>query len=195
MTYPVFSAGDILTATDMNNVGMWLVNTCTVTSTGGTAATASNGVITVGNGNTTLTISDAFSASFENYLIQYSNGGMTNDTAIAMQIGSAASGHYGSYVYGSYASTAVAAANDNNAAAFSYIGGGDPFTGAGANVTLLNPFLTKQTYVHAGPVAYTTNVGTYVGRLATATSYTSFRFFPVAGSFTGGTIRVYGYNK
>lgn len=195
MTYPAFNSGDILTASDMNAVGLWRVTNCTVTSSGGTAATASNGVITVGNGNTSVTVIGAFSATYENYLIQYSNGGMTNDTAIACQIGGATSGHYGSYVYGQYSTTAVLGANDNNAAQFSYIGGGDPFSGAGANFTLLNPFLAKQTYIHAGPVAYTANVGTYVGRLATATSYADFRLFPVAGSFTGGTIRIYGYNK
>ncbi len=47
-SYPVFAAGDVLGAADMNAVGLWRVTTCTVSSAGGTAATASNGVITIG---------------------------------------------------------------------------------------------------------------------------------------------------
>lgn len=119
---------------------------------------------------------------------------MSADTALTLQVGSAVTGYYGAYVYGQYSSTTVTAANDNNNTKFTYCGGGDPFSGASAIFTLNNPFLSKQTYIHA-PIAYSTNVGTYVGRLATTASYTSFTFAPFTGTMSGGTIRVYGYNN
>ncbi len=49
MTYPSFSAGDILTAADMNAVGLWLVKTQTV----GTAVAS-------------VTVTDAFSSTYDN---------------------------------------------------------------------------------------------------------------------------------
>lgn len=166
-----------------------------VIPTGATNGTvSSDGDVLVNNGVSSVTVSGAFSSLYDNYIVQYVNGTMTNDTALAVQIGAAAVGHYGSLVYGQYNSTAVLGANDNNAGQFSYIGGGDPFNGCAANFTLSGPFLTKQTYIHAF-AAWSTNVGTYVGRLATSTSYSSFRLFPVAGTISGGTIRVYGFRN
>jgi hypothetical protein len=178
MTFPVFASGDVLNASDMNGVGLWLVKTQTV-----------------GSGVSSVAVTGAFSADYDTYLVTYSGGSMSADTAIMCQIGSATTGYYGAYVYGNYSSTAVAGANDNNAARFTYVGGGDPFNGNSALFTLNNPFLTTQTYISSPMVAYSTNVGSYVGRLATSTSYTGFTLIPFSGTLTGGTIRVYGYRK
>jgi hypothetical protein len=150
---------------------------------------------TVGTAVASATVSSAFNTDYDAYQIVWSGGTMSADTAIGLSLGATVTGYYGSYVYGSYASAAVAGANDNNNIKFSYIGGGDPFNGATATFTLNNPFLTKQTYVAAIGVAYSSNVGTYTGRLANSTSYTAFTIGPVAGTFTGGTVRVYGYRK
>lgn len=178
MTYPVFSNGEALPASDLNAIGSWLVK-----------------AQTIGSGVSSVTVTGAFSADYDSYLIQWTGGMMSNDTAVAIRFGSTTTGYYGSYVYGFYSSASVSGANDNNAPQFSYIGGGDPFSGATCNINVANPFLSKQTYVSASPVAYTSNVGSYVGRLANTSSYTAFTLFPVAGTITGGTIRVYGYRN
>lgn len=149
---------------------------------------------TVGTAVSSVAVSSAFLTDYDAYQIVYSGGIMSSDTALGLQLGSTTTGYYGAFVYGQYSSTTVAAANDNNAGKFNYCGGGDPFTGASCLFTLNNPFLTKQTYIHA-PIAYSTNVGTYVGRLANTTSYTAFTIIPFTGTMTGGTITVYGYRK
>jgi hypothetical protein len=149
---------------------------------------------TVGTAVASVTVSSAFNTNYDAYQIVYSGGIMSADTALSFQLGATVTGYYGAYVYGQYSSTAVTAANDNNAAKFTYCGGGDPFSGASCIFTLNNPFLNKQTYIHA-PVAYSTNVGTYVGRVANTTSYTAFTISPFSGTMTGGTITVYGYRK
>jgi len=53
MTYPSFTSGDILTAADMNAVGLWLVKTQTV----GTAVSS-------------VQVTGAFSSTYDNPLIR-----------------------------------------------------------------------------------------------------------------------------
>lgn len=178
MAYPDFSTGEPLAASDLDAIGLWLVKTQTV-----------------GSGVSSVTVTGAFSAEYDTYLITYSGGSMSADTAIGCQLGSTTTGYYGAYVYGQYNSTAVAGAGDNNNSKFTYVGGGDPFTGNGCVFTLNNPFLAKQTYVTSSNVSYSTNAGTYSGRLANTTSYTAFTLIPFTGTLTGGTIRVYGYRN
>lgn len=195
MTYPVFSAGEVLTAANMNAVGLWRITTCTVTSAGGTAATASNGVITVGSGNTSVTVSNAFSSSFDNYKIIYTGGTMSVSTALKLQMGSTTTGYYGAYVYGVSTGTTVSAANDNNTSSFTYAGGNSDTISTHLDVDLLAPNLAHQTALIAPMVHYSTNFGQYSGVLANTTAYTAFTLIPFSGTMTGGTIRVYGYNK
>lgn len=181
MAIKTFTTGEVLTASDTNT---YLANS-------GLVYVKSQ---TVGTGVSSVSVTSAFLTDYDAYQIVYSGGMMSADTALGLQLGSTTSGYYGSYVYGSYSASTVAAASDNNGAKFTYCGGGDPYTGASCIFTLNNPFLTKQTYIHA-PVAYQTNVGTYVGRLANTTSYTAFTISPFSGTMTGGTITVYGFRK
>jgi hypothetical protein len=116
---------------------------------------------------------------------------MSVDTALKLQMGATTTGYYGNYIYGAYTATTVLGANDNNAAAFTYAGGGaDCF----AYAVLGQPFASKPTEI-SSRVRYATNNGTYSGVLANTTSYTAFTFIPFSGTMSGGTIRVYGYNK
>ena len=52
MTYPVFATGDVLNASDMNAVGLWLVKTQTI-----------------GSGVGSVAVTGAFSADYDNYKI------------------------------------------------------------------------------------------------------------------------------
>jgi len=182
MAIKTFTAGAVLTAADTNT---YLANSGLVYVTSAT----------VGTGVASVTVSSAFSSTYDAYQIVYSGGSISTETAIGIQIGSATTGYYGNYVYGNYATSAVTAASDNNASKFTYIGGGDTFNGCGAICTINNPFLSKQTYISSPLVTYLNFNGTYVGRLANSTSYTSFIVSPFAGTITGGTITVYGYRK
>jgi len=178
MGFPSFSAGEVLTAADMNAVGLYLVKTQTV-----------------GTGVTTVTVSDAFSANYNAYKVVYTGGTASASTALGLQIGAAATGYYGTLVYAGYGGAgAPLAVRDSNAVQFTYIGSTET-TNNWLNAEIHNPFNTTRTAIYAPYVegGAGRNSGTYNGFLDNATSYTSFRIFPFAGSITGGTIRVYGY--
>ena len=173
MTYPTFTNGTVLPASDLNAIGLWLVKSQTV-----------------GSGVSSVTVSDAFSATYDNYLITYT-GGTSLDTNTILRMGSAVTGYYGSLNYASYTGGAVTNATDNNTAQWSFTGGG---SGTSNYIEVLTPFLNTSTECRAR-VRYSTVYGTYTGARVASESFTSFILAPAAGTFTGGTIRVYGYRN
>jgi hypothetical protein len=177
MTYPSFSAGEVLRAVDMNAVGLWLVKSQAV-----------------GSGVSSVVVTGAFSADYDNYVVIYSGGTMSADTAIKLILGATVTGYNGSLIYGQYNGVSPLGANDNNSVCFSYVGGGNS-AGAAVTMTLNNPFQSQFTRVSASPVQWSNNVGSYIGVQSSATSFTIFTLAPLSGTFTGGTISVYGYKK
>jgi hypothetical protein len=172
MTFPVFSAGEVLRAQDMNAVGLWLVKTQTV-----------------GTGVISATVTGAFSADYDAYKIIWSNGTQSVDIGVNMTLGSANANYYLAFVYGSYAGGSPVLQSNSNAQQWSFSGGG-----GSAIIELNNPFLTKSTEMQAR-VRYSTLYGNSVGHLADFNSYTSFTLTANSGTMTGGTIRVYGYKN
>jgi len=173
MSFPVFASGDVLNASDMNGVGLWLVKSQTV-----------------GTGVSSVTVTGAFSADYDNYLITYNGGTQSVDAAMSMQLGSATTQYFGSVIFGNYAANTVLGVGDNNTASFSYSGGG--LNGA-CHIIVQNPFLSTQTEITAR-VRYATVYGIYTGHKVDSTSYTSFKLNSF-GTLTGGTISVYGYRN
>jgi hypothetical protein len=161
----------------MNSVGLWLVKTQTV-----------------GTGVSSVTVTGAFSADYDNYLVTMTGGVGNNNTNLRLVLGSASANYYSQLIYASYAGT-VALANvaDNNAARWTWVGWADGNL-ASARLNLYNPFLTTRTFL-AVQYADATNAGTVNGILGDNTSYSSFTISPAAGTLTGGTIRVYGYRN
>jgi len=184
MTYPVFASGDVLNASDMNGVGLWLVKSQAV-----------------GTGVSSVTVNNAFSADYENYKIIYSGGQSSVGEKINLQltVGGTASTtlYFGTLVWVNVGTAAVSGAADNNANQFSFAGGsvGTNSGTATVNLDLLNPFEAKRTRLHNAQTLYGTVYGTYTGVHDAGTSYDGFRLTPGAGTLTGGTIRVYGYRN
>ncbi|RPH86589.1 MAG: hypothetical protein EHM73_13615 [Chroococcales cyanobacterium metabat2.561] len=176
-TPPDFTTGAILTAAQMNAVGLWLVKTQVV-----------------GTGVSSVTVTGAFSADYDNYRITYT-GGITSGGVIQMTIGAANTQYYASLIYASsLGSTALANVPDNNAAQFSFAGFGNA-NFAMVRTELTGPFLTTRTTMAADYIS-DNNFGHVTGVLNDATSHTSFKFTPAGGgTMTGGIIRVYGYRN
>ena len=197
MPVPDFSPGEILTAAVMDSVGLWRVTNCTVTSVGGTAATASNGVITVGTGNTSVTVSAAFSSAYQNYRIIYTGGvGSGASTALNLQLGSATTNYFSGATFTIFATGANGNVFNNNTLPYFYFAGSaDSTVGTFLTVDLFNPFDSTRFTGMGGSFIVTDVAGHTGGVHKTNASYTSFTITPTAGSITGGTIRVYGYNK
>jgi len=176
MTYPSFSAGEVLRAQDMNAVGLWLVKSQTV-----------------GTGVSSVTVTGAFSADYDNYLIQWSGGTQSVDTNLNLQLGSATSNYYSSLIFGSFLGGAPTNSSQNNSAIWVAAGGGNP-TVAKVSCSVFDPFLTRPSHLQAF-VRYSTVYGSTVGYQGDSTSFTAFTFIPGSGTMSGGTIRVYGYKN
>ena len=195
-TPPDFTAGSVLTAAQMNAVGLWRITGCTVTSVGGTAATASNGVITVGSGNTSITVSSAFSADFDNYRIIYTGGtGSAAGAGINLQLGASTTTYYNVLTYAPYASGAYSNLINNNTLGYWYFAGNSDSTyNAILDCELYEPQKARYTRFASNFIQYDA-AGRSSGIHQTATAYTAFTLTLTAGSLTGGTIRVYGYRN
>lgn len=193
-TPPDFSAGAILTAAQMNAVGLWRNTSCGVTSVGGTAATASNGVITVGTTNTSVTVTSAFSADFTSYRVCFEGIDFSNNaTQVRLTFGAAAAAYYSTCRFDNYDGLSTGFGRINNGAnlVIAYSATGDDW---GCEMTVINPNATKRTLV-ISQYTSTDYSGWANGQLRDTTAYTAFTLAPAAGSMTGGTIRVYGYRN
>jgi hypothetical protein len=179
MTYPSFSAGEILRAQDMNAVGMWLVKSQVI-----------------GSAVSSVTVTGAFSADYDRYKITVSGGVSSTPADLRLTLGSASSNYYGFLSYGAYNSSTVVGFNQSNTSSWGYVGTGSTDT-LSANFELDNPFAAKRTIVTAqnalALAAGTAN--TFGGYLNDSTSYTAFTLTASVGNMTGGTIRVYGYKN
>jgi hypothetical protein len=179
MPVPDFSPGEVLTAAAMDSIGLWLVKTQTI-----------------GAGVGSVTVTDAFSADYENYKIVVTGGSSSAATTVSLQLGATVTGYYTFQISGSFIASTVTGANISN---------GSSFNGAGRCAAdgilclaeLFLPYETKKTlYTTANTRPETGGVaGWQSGFLDTATSYTAFTLSPGTGTFTGGTIRVYGYRN
>jgi hypothetical protein len=178
MTYPTFNAGQILTAAEMNAVGLWLVKTQAV-----------------GTGVSSVTVSSAFTSDYNHYLITWSGGTVSADTDIACVLGASVTGYYQFLNYGLSSTTIPLGAGRNNQNNFSWCGGGLAGQGGHARFELLNPNVAIYTKLLSGSYQNGSNYGMTVGEHRVATAYTSFVLSPGLGTITGGTIRIYGYRN
>jgi hypothetical protein len=147
---------------------------------------------TIGSAVSSVTVTNAFSAAYENYKIVVSGGTQSDDNANSFKLGASTTGYNYSLVYTSYSSSTVLGAVSNAATIFPFVGGGDS-NGSFMNVDVMQPFLAKYTRVASNSYANSTNTGHLTGMHKVATSYTDFTIVPGSGTFTGGTIYVYGY--
>lgn len=178
MTYPTFNSGDVLTAAEMNAVGLWLIKTQTI-----------------GNGVSSVGVTAAFSADYDNYKIILSGGTQSTDTAIQIILGASSTGYYGFMNYGDASTGGTFGAAQNNSATFKWIGGGKAGFACHASVEIYNPFKAAYSTFAHGTYQNNAGYGSVQGEHRVATSYTSFTISPEVGTITGGTIRVYGYRN
>ena len=177
-TPPDFSSGAVLTAAQMNSVGLWLVKTQTV----GTAVSS-------------VAVTDAFSADYDNYLITLNGGTVSTDASMSLILGASVTGYYGFMNYGAVGTnTALGVGRDNTSSAV-WIGGGTSGQMCHVRVEVIGPFKTAYTKLLNSSYQNGLNYGTMQGEHRVSASYTGFTLSPDAGTITGGTIRVYGYRN
>jgi hypothetical protein len=182
MAVKTFTSGAVLTSSDTN----------TYLNNGGLVYVTSQ---TIGTAVASVTVSNCFSSTYDNYKILYVGGTTSALASLQMRLGASTTGYYSIVNYADYAtSTTPKSAGDNNAGQWTYVGYG---TGSNTQITtdLIGPFLSQWTAYGAASWAAQTVAGTSAGTHQVATSYTAFTIIPNAGTMTGGTITVYGYRK
>jgi hypothetical protein len=177
MAFPVFAPGDVLNASDMNAVGLWLVKTQTI----GTTVSS-------------VTVTDAFSADYDNYRIVVSVGSASTSLNLLMTLGATTTGYYRATQGVSYAGAGSASGTANGASWFIISTASD---GAHGSLDVFKPFAADQTGFVCGTPMNVTNGSVFLsgGYLDNTTSYTAFTLTTSTGTITGGEIRVYGYRN
>jgi len=175
MPAPIYSPGDILTAADMNMLGVYLVKTQTI----GTAVS-------------TAVVTSCFSTDYDSYRIVVTGGAASAGTSLTLQLGSSTASYYYGGTLVTYSTGAVTGLAGNNVA--NWIVGVGTTANLHADVRLNGVALAEITHYHAydgNPVSQARN---WSGVHNVATAYTGFTLATTGGAtMTGGTIRVYGY--
>jgi hypothetical protein len=176
MSFPSFATGEVLTAADMNAVGLWLVKSQTI-----------------GTGVPSVTVTNAFSSDYENYRIVIS--GVTGSAAIELRFNfvGLTTNNYNNGVF-----TVTSGATNNPSAnnlPYWYIGNPTTHTGNSSSFDVFRPFDTSFRKTLVGNF-YGNNVSGFIGGQTSLTgSFTDFTLSLSSGTITGGTIRVYGYRS
>jgi hypothetical protein len=179
MAIKTFTTGEVLTASDTNT---YLANS-------GLVYVKSQ---TIGVSQTSVVVSSAFSADFDNYKIIISGGASVANVNIAMQFGAKTTNYKYQLLYGAWANTPLAVGS-TVASSLVYVGIAST-TGIYAEIDIFTPFdAVKNTFVSSffnSP----TESGPFMGQTADTVSYTAFTIIS-SSAMTGGTITVYGYRK
>ena len=175
MTYP-WAAGEVLTAADLNSaMGLVLVKSQTI-----------------GSGVSSVTVTGAFSSTFDNYRITINGLGNLDSGDITFALSGATTSYYGTMFYDSYTGTPSAAVRISNGSSLSVCTAAT--SGNAVTFDVVEPNIARFTFIHGQ--AYSRGFYNHFGGFhAATTAYTGFVIAPTASTMTGGTIRVYGYNN
>lgn len=193
-TPPDFTAGSVLTAAQMNAIGLWLI---TPTSVAGTGVTLSGAAVNFSS-STSISVNGCFSADWTNYRIVVT-GTSTADTDAVFRFRASGS-DTATNVY-QFASQGYfgAARNDASGTALSAISFTPSFGSgrtSGASIEVYRPYTTDSwkatnanvTFMHSAVGVIVRNVA---GGCNSATQFDGFTFS--AGNNMTGQLFVYGY--
>ena len=177
-TPPDFTSGQILTAAQMNAVGLWLVKTQTI-----------------GTGVTSVSVTDAFPSDYSNFKILIeildSNGTGSNTFQLTGLTGSNyfTGGSFGSWGSGTQSGYGPAVMTSWIVSANTVAG-----TGIFIDMELMNPNVARRKY--ASNFSQAGNGHLSMNHYCTSTSTaTGFTLGKAGDTMTGGTIRIYGYRN
>jgi hypothetical protein len=149
---------------------------------------------TIGSAVSSVTVSDVFSATYDNYLINVDGGVATTDVALRITFGATSSGYRFTSWYTGWGTNTVTAAGGATQSSWDQVVQGTTSTLNG-QMRIFDPFLAKQTVGHWNAVRTNASGENIMGWgvLNDSTSYTAFTLTISSGNMTGGTIRVYGF--
>jgi hypothetical protein len=150
---------------------------------------------TIGSAVSSVTLSNIFSADYDNYRILISGGSGSSNQYIQFSFPGAATAAYNyQIVYGAWNNTASANGASGAVAYFPYMGTCTPTSLQGC-VDIQSPYLTEQTFLGSF-YARPGHIGAWCSSvLNDSSSYTGITVAPASGTFSDGNIDVYGYVK
>jgi hypothetical protein len=151
---------------------------------------------TIGTTVASVTVSSAFSSTYENYRIILSGGVASTDNSLSLTLGATATGYYRAAIYNQFGAGTPNGSVQQNSTSWIFAAQGTTNSLNGV-IDLFSPNLAK--YTHYWNVTSQSTAAGYVlhtaGYLANTTQYTAFTLTTDTGTITGGTIRVYGYQN
>lgn len=181
MAVKTFTTGEVLTAADTN----------TYLNNGGLVYVTQT---TVGSAVASVTISNCFSSTYDNYRIVVRGGTPSNNSvSLAFKLGASTSSYYSALLYAAWSVLSPTLLTVDNGASWTYLIGSDT-QGMGGAIDVFNPNVAAYTRM-SGFYMRDDLGGSTWGIHKQATAYTDFTLTPSAGTLTGGTITVYGYRK
>jgi hypothetical protein len=179
-TPPVFTAGQVLTAAQMNAVGLWHISRTTV-----------------GSAVSSVTVSSAFSSDYDNYRILLHGIVPSTTAGLTIRFGAVVTGYKFAGLLANYAGTTSNIGTASGTAL--RLGNVDPTDLGGISADIYGPNLADKTNVTSlasdGAGSTTGGVTMYAGVETGSTQHTDFSIQLNSGTMTGGTIDVYGYRK
>ena len=151
--------------------------------------------VTVGSGVSSVAVTSAFDSRFDTYKIVMTGGvASISNPNVNMTLTGSTTTYYWATNIRLWSGSTITQQLANGS--YWQVGGSSLTTHA-VNIDVSNPYLAKHT-VFSGMCIFpqTSGGSAYVGGIhATSSSYTGFTLSANAGTLTGGTIRVYGYNN
>jgi hypothetical protein len=186
--------GQVIYETDTDRAMVWNGTGWVVLSTGRANSLGLDLIKTqtIGSAVSSVTVSDAFSSTYDNYKIIISGGVASATISLNMTLGSTSTGYYYAGKARNYAAADLNIAQSNGSSWYAAEGATSVLNGS---IEVLCPNLAKNTFFNSTISAPRTDgywlaVGGY---LSDTTAYTAFTLTASSGTMTGGTIRVYGY--
>jgi hypothetical protein len=149
---------------------------------------------TIGTTVSSVTVSNAFSSTYDNYLITVNGGVASTNNSLVMTLGATTTGYYYVGLSLTYnASPTFVGLGGVNAASWADMVRGSA-NSLNGQIYVYDPFAAKNTHFNSiGSRSDTAgSLNSLGGYLANTTSYTAFTLTTNSGTVTGGTIRVYG---
>lgn len=152
---------------------------------------------TIGTGVSTVTVTDAFSSTYDNYLVTLQINSASTSSSSAIQLGSTTTGYYGSAIYMDPTTSTVNGIGYNNTGQM-FSGYHNATNGGTSNLYFMQPNLARRTTFMASGTGFNTSGSAAMQATMYQndnTQYTAFTLLLSTGTITGGTIRVYGYQN
>jgi hypothetical protein len=148
---------------------------------------------TIGTGVSSVEVTGAFSAAYENYKIIINGGAGSQSASLHLQLGSTVTNYKFAQGYMTYAGSAPTSySSSTGQTKFLDLGNMSTAT-LNLSVELQSPFLAKQTSMTSNSPQTNSFMVFGGGSQESTTSFTAFTISTGAGTMTGGTIYVYGY--